>query len=73
MEEVDDDAESNQADHSVFAETVNQRGEIGDDGTKEGDFPAEEDVGGNPHGNQQEEDFGNLTKPFFDFFQSTHH
>jgi hypothetical protein len=72
LEQVQDNTQRNQTDEPVLTQVRNQGGEIIHDSVKERDFFAKENAGDNRQGDQQQEDFRNLTKPLLYFFQVMH-
>ena len=72
LEQVDDDPQSDQPYESILAQVRNERGEIWHHSSEEWQGLAEKDVGYDPEGDQQQEYFCNLTKPFLHFFQIMH-
>jgi hypothetical protein len=72
VEQEKNDAQCKQTNKPVFTESIQQGGKIGNDSAKEGDRVAKEDFDNNPKGGQQQEDFSDLAKPLFEFFEKMH-
>jgi len=66
------DAQRKQADKPIFTESIQQCGKISNNSAKEGDGTAKKDFNNNPEGGQQQEDFSDLAKPLFEFFEKMH-
>jgi hypothetical protein len=72
VEEEENDRQRDQPDQAVFPERLKQGRQIRYDPPEEWDGLTEKDLDHNPQGHQQQSDFRDLTKPFFQFLQVLH-